>query len=42
MGHLVNQVLLQDIRKMGILVAKSEFKSLGYFQLKASEMVNSR
>ena len=31
MGHLVNQVLARDIRKMGILMAKSEFKSLAYF-----------
>ena len=31
MGHLVNQVLPQDIRKMEILMAKSEFKSLGHF-----------
>ena len=28
MGHLVNQVNPQDIGKMGILTAKSEFKSL--------------
>ena len=28
MGHLVNQVHLQDIGNMGILMAKSEFKSL--------------
>ena len=28
MGHLVNQVHPQDIGKMGILMAKSEFKSL--------------
>ena len=28
MGHLANQVHPQDIGKMGILMAKSEFKSL--------------
>ena len=28
MGHLVKQVYPQDIWKMGILMAKSEFKSL--------------
>ena len=42
MGQLVNQVLPQDIRKMGILMAKGEFESLGYFGLKGSKLVNSR
>ena len=30
MQHLVNQVHPQDIGKMGILMAKSEFKSLTF------------
>ena len=46
MEHLVNQVLPQDIRKMGILkrtsILKVDFKSLGYFLLKGSKLVNSR
>ena len=42
MGHLVNTVHSQDIRKMGILMAKSEFKSLDIFQLRGSRTVDSR
>ena len=42
MGQLVNQVLPQDIRKMEILTTKSEFKSLGYFQLRGLRLVVSR
>ena len=42
MGHLVNQVLPQDIRRMEFSQLKVNYKSSEYFQLKGSKLVNSR